>query len=34
MPAVSNATPSRIWGPLDFVTAKDNVVFLGPPGAG
>ena len=30
MPAVSNATLSPP-GTLDFVVAKDNVVFLGPP---
>ena len=33
-PAASNATRSPTSGTLDFVTAKDNVVFLGPPGTG
>lgn len=30
----SNATPSPNLGTLDFVVAKDNVVFLGAPGTG
>ena len=34
MPAGSNATSIAHLGTLDFVTAKDNVVFLGPPGTG
>ena len=33
-PADSNATSSPTSGTLDFVVAKDNVVFLGPPGTG
>lgn len=34
MPADSNATPIAHLGTLDFITARDNVVFLGPPGTG
>ena len=33
-PADSNATTIAHLGTLDFVTASDNVVFLGPPGTG
>jgi DNA replication protein DnaC len=33
-PAASDATRSRRLGTLDFVVARDNVVFLGPPGTG
>ena len=33
-PAASNATSIAHLGTLDFVDAKDNVVFLGPPGTG
>ncbi len=33
-PADSNATLIAHLGTLDFVTARDNVVFLGPPGTG
>ena len=33
-PAPSNATLIAHLGTLDFVTARENVVFLGPPGTG
>ena len=33
-PAASNASTIAHLGTLDFVTARENVVFLGPPGTG